>query len=217
MLVSVEKDPRGSGIIWTLDLAAPTPNVPPTIPAAFRRIKLEGLPELSKATGEVVENEFQKRLESGRRCYTAWTGGRMGAYGWVSLEEEWIGELRLHLRLSPGEAYIWDCFTLPAFRQKYLYTALLSYIIASLRLEQLRRVWIGTNADNLASQRGIARAGFQPVGVISAERALAMRMVWVQGFSGAPESLVAEARRVFLNDRDRVWLEAPAAAASYWS
>jgi hypothetical protein len=40
-------------------------------------------------------------------------------------------------------------------------------------------------------------------------------MVWVKGLPGVPESLVAEARRVFLNERDQVWLEAPAAAASY--
>jgi len=35
-----------------------------------------------------------------------------------------------------------------------------------------------------------------------------MRLVWAQGAPGVPEELVAEARRVFLGDRERVWLHA---------
>jgi hypothetical protein len=88
-------------------------------------------------------------------------------------------------------------------------------MVRALRDERLRRVWIGTNIENLASQKGIAQAGFLQVAGISVERVLALRMVWVQGLPGVAESLVAEARRVFLNERDRIWIEAPAAAATY--
>jgi ribosomal protein S18 acetylase RimI-like enzyme len=215
MLACAENDPRGSGTIWTLDLTAPALELAPLLPATFRFVGTEASIELAGAGGGVAADEFRKRFESGRRCCAALVAGQLAAYGWISQEEEWIGELRLRLRLSPGEAYIWDCFTLPAFRQYYLYTALLSNIVAILRSEQLRRAWIGTNTENLASQRGIARAGFQPVATIGVERAFALHMVWVKGLPGVPESQVAEARRVFLNARDRVWLEAPAAAAAY--
>ena len=61
--------------------------------------------------------------------------------------------------------------------------------------------------DNLPSQRGIERAGFHPIADMVIARVLPLRQMWVQGRPGVPESLVMEARRVFLGDRDRVWLD----------
>jgi hypothetical protein len=152
--------------------------------------------------------EVYKRFEAGRSCYTAWVEGQLAAYGWVSFDEEFIGELNLRLRLLPGEAYIWDCATLPAFRQKRLFSALLVYMLGELQAEPLCRVWIGANLDNVASQRGIARAGFRRVADLVVARVLALRMVWVRSWPGVPENLVAEARRAFLGNRDGVWLAA---------
>jgi GNAT superfamily N-acetyltransferase len=156
-----------------------------------------GFPALTEITG---------RLETGRQCYAAWVEGQVVAYGWLSFEHEDIGELNLRMKLLPGEAYIWDCATLPAFRGKGLYSALLVYILGNLRAQNICRVWIGADYDNLASQKGIARAGFHHVADLVIERVLAMRQVWVTGLPDVPESIVAEARRAFLNDRDKVWL-----------
>ncbi len=167
---------------------------------------------MSAALGREALADFDRRLASGRRCYAAWVGEQLAAYGWVSFGEEHVGELNLRLRMLPGEAYIWDCVTLPDFRRNGLYSALLGYISAQLRREGLRRIWIGADLANLPSQRGIARAGFCHVADLLIERVLAMRLAWVQGRPGVPESLVAEARRVFLDDRDRAWLNALSSA-----
>jgi hypothetical protein len=149
--------------------------------------------------------EVYSRFETGRSCYTAWVEGQIAAYGWVSFTEEMIGELNLRLRLLPGEAYIWDCATLPAFRQKRLFSALLVYMVKELQAEPLCRLWIGADLDNVASQRGIARAGFRRVADLVVARVLGLRQVWVQSWPGVPESVVAEARRAFLGNRDGVW------------
>ncbi|HEY4721317.1 MAG TPA: GNAT family N-acetyltransferase, partial [Anaerolineae bacterium] len=130
------------------------------------------------------------------------------AYGWVSFNEEEIGELRLRIHLLPGEAYIWDCATAPAYRRLRLYTGLLLHIAEQLRAEGLCRVWIGADGDNMASQQGMALADFRPVADLVVTRVLAMRMAWVRGRPGVPESVVADARRALLGDRDRVWLTA---------
>jgi ribosomal protein S18 acetylase RimI-like enzyme len=156
--------------------------------------------------------EILLRFETGRRCYAAWVEGQLAAYGWVSFDEEFIGELSLCLRLLPGEAYIWDCATLPAFRRRRLYSALLVHILGVLQAEPLCRVWIGADLDNEASQRGIARAGFRAVADLVMARASARRLVWVQGRTGVPAGLIAEARRAFLDDRDQVWLAAQSPA-----
>jgi hypothetical protein len=84
----------------------------------------------------------------------------------------------------------------------------LVYILGELRTDSLCRVWIGADLDNVASQRGIARAGFRPVADLLIARVLTLRSVWVQGRPDVPESLVAEARRAFLNNREKVWLAA---------
>ncbi|HLO27862.1 MAG TPA: GNAT family N-acetyltransferase, partial [Anaerolineales bacterium] len=132
----------------------------------------------------------------------------------VSFNEEHIGELKLRMRLLPGEAYIWDCATLPAFRRNHLYSALLVYIIEELHAEGFCRAWIGADMDNKPSQQGIARAGFHHVADLVVERVLAMRQAWVQGQPGVPEHIIAEARRAFLNDRDQVWKTAAASAGA---
>ena len=232
-MVSAESDPRRAGTIWMLDLDRPAPIVKPQLDASFCRVSTESIPELALAMGHDSSTEILKRFESGRRCYAAWVGGnpsrsigepicqadrrnerdKFVAYGWVSFKEEFVGELNLRIRLLRGEAYIWDCATLPDFRQKYLYTALLAYIVAELRAEQFRRVWIGADLANSISQRGIARAGFIHVADLLIARVLALRQVWVQGLPDIPDQLVAEARRTFLDNRDEVWLTAASSAS----
>ena len=208
MMVSAEIDPRRAGTIWMINLDEPTPVITPLVPTMFRRVGTEFISELASIMGADSSAEILKRFESGRRCYTAWVEGKLAAYGWVSPQEEFIGELNLRIRLVPGEVYIWNCFTVPAFRQHGLYSALLTYIITELRVEQLCRAWIGADLDNIASQRGIARAGFHYIADLVIERVLALRLAWVQGRPDVPEHLVTEARRAFLDNRDKVWLKA---------
>ena len=93
-----------------------------------------------------------------------------------------IGELDLRLRLALDEACIWYCATLPAFRQQHLYSALLSYILKELyNTQPVCRVWIGADLDNIASQRGIARAGFHRVATLLVERILAIPLFGRRG------------------------------------
>lgn len=207
MMVSAESDPRRHGTIWMLNLDKEPPAVIPRIHADFRRVTLDLVPVLASIDSLPLA-EITRRLESGRQCYAAWVDGQVAAYGWVSFEDEDIGELNLRIKLLPGEAYIWDCATLPAFREKLLYSALLIYILRELRAQNLCRAWIGADYANVASQKGMARAGFHHVADLVIQRVLAMRQVWVVGLPDVPESIVAEARRAFLNDRDQVWLNA---------
>jgi hypothetical protein len=208
MMVSAENDPRRRGTIWVLDLDKETPAVIPRIHADFRRVTPDLATVLASSTGSLTLAEITKRLDNGRQCYAAWVDGQIAAYGWVSFKEEDIGELNLRIKLLPGEAYIWDCATLPAFREKLLYSALLISILGKLRAQNICRAWIGADYDNLASQKGMARAGFHHVADLVIERVLAMRQVWVTGMPDVPESIVTEARRAFLNDRDKVWWKA---------
>ncbi len=209
MLASADQDPRKAGTIWAINLSSDMPVILPECAASFSRVMPEASDALVAAMGPGSEAEICRRFSAGRHCYAAWMDGRIVSYGWVSFDEEMVGELDLRLRLVPGEAYIWDCATLPAYRNQHLYSALLSHILFELFDHQpVCRAWIGTDLDNLASQRGIARAGFRHVANLLLERFLAMRMVWAQGAPDVPESWLAEVRRLYLGNRDNVWLDA---------
>jgi ribosomal protein S18 acetylase RimI-like enzyme len=209
MMSSAENDPRPAGTIWMLNLDEAVPVVQPLISAAFRRLTPDLLLELADSNLASSSAEILRRLNAGKYCYAAWIEDRLAAYGWVSFVEEHIGELNLRIKLLPGEVYIWDCATAPEFRGKHLYSSLLSHIIQELHAEGFCRAWIGTDLDNVASQKGIARAGFRHVANLAIERVLAIRQVWVQGLPNVPEQIVSEARRAFLNDRGKIWLNAP--------
>ena len=205
MMASADNDLRRAGTIWMLNLDEETPAVVPRLQAEFRHLDWDSLPSLASSPDSGVLAEFSKRLESGRQCYIAQVEGQLAGYGWVSFQDEDIGELNLRIKLLAGEAYIWDCITLPAYREKYLYSALLAHILGELRAQGYCRAWIGADLENVASQKGMAHAGFHHIADLAIQRVLALRQVWVIGRPGIPESLVAEARRAFLNDRDKAW------------
>ncbi len=210
---AAEPDPRHPGTLWVRNLDWPAPqNTSPRVPATFRCLGPEAIESLTQAMRLDHPAVIQQRLASGRRCYGAQVEGSLAAYGWVSWNEEDIGEIGLRLHLMPGEAYIWDCATTPPYRRLRLYTALLVHIAEQLRAEGLCRVWIGADADNAASQNGIALAGFLPVADLVVTRMIGIRQFWVRGRAGAPETVVSDARRALLGDRDRAWLAALLAA-----
>ena len=206
MMASAEPDSRPVGTIWALDPGESTPLIRPRIPAAFSRVEPPAALELEAAMGLAVLTEVRGRFQAGRRCYVARVDGQIAAYGWVSFDEEFVGELNLRLKLLPNEAYVWNCVTLPDFRRHYLYSALLAYIVGELHKDDVSRVWIGADTENVASQRGIARAGFTHVADLVVTRVKTLRHIGIRRQPNVSADLVAQARRVFLNDREKVWL-----------
>jgi ribosomal protein S18 acetylase RimI-like enzyme len=216
----VSNPPERVGTAWTFDLRQPPrqlPDLARRLPqVTFRRVEAGSTELLSTGLDEAALIEFDRRLLSGRHCYTAWAGEsdgeerrdgeerqnsgerRLAGYGWVSFDAEDVGELELHLQLQPCEAYIWDCYTLPDFRNMHIYSTLLAWILQELHEEGLCRAWIGADLSNAPSQRGIDRAGFLRVADLLIQQDGDQRKMWLEGYPGVPESLVNEARRVYL-------------------
>jgi GNAT superfamily N-acetyltransferase len=177
----------------------------PRVAVIYQSVGQEAASSIAQAMELDDPSEVLRRFAAGKRCYTGTVEGTLATFGWVTFDEELIGELRLRIRLSPGEAYIWNCVTLPAYRGQRLYPALLWHMINDLREEGIKRIWIGADADNLPSQTGIALCGFQPIIDMVLDRALAIRMIWARGCPGAPPQLVEEARRKLFGNRHEAW------------
>lgn len=209
MTPASETGPKILGTLWVLDLDEPLLVGPvPRVAVTFQCVDPEAAPSLAQAMGHDSPGEAHRRFAARKRCYTGTVDGVLATYGWVTFDEELIGELRMRIRLRQGEAYIWDCATLPAYRGLRLYPALLCHIIHDLCAEGVRRIWIGADADNLPSQTGMVLSGFQPIVDIVLDYVLAKRMSWARGHPGAPEQLVEDGRRALLGGRYEAWLTA---------
>ena len=203
------------GTLWLLDLSEKSLQGPlPRVEVQFQRFDLEALPLLTREMELDSQEEVLRRLGEGKQFFVGIVDGVIATYGWVTFDEELIGELRLRIQLSQGEAYIWDCATKPYYRGLRLYPALLWYIIEDLRSKGFKRVWIGADNDNLPSQVGMRLCGFQPIADFVFDYALAFRACWIRGHPGAPVELVEDARNALLGKRHRAWLAALASVGT---
>jgi GNAT superfamily N-acetyltransferase len=176
--------------------------VAPRRHADFSEAGVEHAPLLAEAMDLPGPEPALQSLDLGRRCFLAWVDGGLAAYGWVSFGHEHVGELERTFQFGEHDAYIWNCVTLPEYRGRRLYTALLSYMLAKLRDEGVRRVWIGTALANRPSVKGIVNAGFRPVIGVLYARLFNLHYMWVWSAPRAPEHLVAAARQVVTTDRE---------------
>jgi GNAT superfamily N-acetyltransferase len=101
------------------------------------------------------------RLARGCRCFAARKGGATAGYGWLSSGPEWIGELGLEIRPPAGEAYVWNCVTLPQHRRQGIFRSLLIHVAARARAEGISRLWIGS--VDPVGEPALLQAGFVPV------------------------------------------------------
>ena len=121
------------------------------------------LPLLGELSG-VAAHELKARMERGHAPWLAHIAGEPVGWGWCATREFSIGELGIARSLPPGNRYLWDCFTVPSWRGQGIYPRLLQAMLD--HEPDVERFWVGHDLDNLASARGIAKAGFGEVGLL---------------------------------------------------
>jgi GNAT superfamily N-acetyltransferase len=131
------------------------------------------------------------RMQRGCRCFGAAIGADVVGYGWVSTGAEWMGEPQLQIKPGRGEAYIWNCVTVPAHRRKGVFGALLRAIKAQLKSDGFNRLWIGSVQD--PAENAIDRAKFVPVLRLDTSSRLGFRWLRVLPSYKADPQLAAAA------------------------
>jgi ribosomal protein S18 acetylase RimI-like enzyme len=113
-------------------------------------------------TGHIPDRHvFQARLERGEQFWTAQRQGKILAYCWVTRGPVEIGEVNRIISPRGDEVYLYDALTFPEYRGHNLYPALLQRILEHSRQQGLRRALIFVLSDNVASIRGVQKAGFR--------------------------------------------------------
>lgn len=109
---------------------------------------------------DVADDDVATTLHEGHHAYIAYISNIPVAYGWSATNRANFGEGRVHFRVSANQRYLYNFVTLPRWRGLGIYPRLLQSILATESSEH-ERFWIVHQLANTASQRGIARAGFQ--------------------------------------------------------
>ena len=149
------------GLIYTWWRGDPLPALRPVSDLRVERVEDADL--ISAITGIDVAT-VRERIQQRQWPWLARIAGQPAGWGWVATCQASIGELGITLALPVGNRYLWDFVTLPAWRGRGVYRQLLQMI---LRHElEADRFWVGHDTPNVASRRGILRAGFRPVGAV---------------------------------------------------
>ncbi len=115
---------------------------------------------------EIGQTEVTNRLDSGQLCFVAWHDGRIVSACWSSAGSARIDYLDHETRLADGEAYLYDKFTLPAYRGHRIANAVRVYQLQHLRQAGYHRAVAALVPENKTALRDNAKGGFRPVGMI---------------------------------------------------
>lgn len=121
------------------------------------------------------------RLARGCRCFAAWRDGSLAGYGWLSAGPEWIGEVGLEITPPAGDAYIWNCVTIPEHRRRGVFRGLLAHICGVAAAERMRRLWIAGLAGT--AEGALPPLGFEPVLAIEGADARPLGPLAPEGFA----------------------------------
>jgi GNAT superfamily N-acetyltransferase len=171
--------------------------------ADFRELLPADLPRLGAAMGLPDPAPIEARFENGRRCFGFESSDRIVSFGWVTQGPEETGELERVLTVPAGEAYIWDCGTVPEHRRLGFYSALLNRTLAHLADEGAPRVWIGASRLNLPSIHGIANAGFRHVLDLTYRRWAALTLIYLRPAADVPPAIFEKTERILLKPGER--------------
>jgi len=139
---------------------------PETELAAGMAVETPERDDVLASLANLSPDEVARRRAEGHRPYLISVDGAPAGYGWVATRTCEIGELELRFELATGNRYLWDFATLPEFRGRGIYPALLSEIIRR-ECPPATRLWIIHAPENLPSGIGIGRAGFKVVAELS--------------------------------------------------
>jgi hypothetical protein len=106
-------------------------------------------------------DEMRMRLRRGDVCFTCFSEGQLAHYSWVQfsgLHE--LHEAGLKINIPLGQAWIYHCRTADWAWGKNIYPFVLVQILDLCRSRSCDTAWIYTTPKNIASQRGIQKAGF---------------------------------------------------------
>jgi len=188
-----------------LDDRTPVPTS--RLPVTVSLLRLEEVEEYAAFYPGADPREVCQRLKAGQRCFAVRHSGRLVSSGWVATGRVWIEYLRRHWDLAADEAYIYEAFTAPPYRNLRVGTARTVEMVRVLSGEGYRRILAVVWPENAASIRPMANSYFRPVGVMGYVKIGGWRRDFLKGDPEAP--LAARAAHLYWDRVQRHLPEQP--------
>ena len=151
-----------AGLLWTWWYGDVLPSLPEL--QGLRVSTVEDL-DLLSCLCRLEIPEIEERLRTAHQPYVAWIGTVPVAYGWSASGLTHFGSPPVSFIVPLGNRYLMDFATLPAWHGRGIYPRLLQAILDQ-ECSDAERFWILHHRDNVASARGIQKAGFAHVAEI---------------------------------------------------
>jgi len=148
-------------------------SLPPRLPLTESTLDFGALVHLRYYKAIAFPEAIKERIASGCVCHGFFLDGRLVHVGWTSpgyLEPEPGTRIRDH-----DCSGIHDCFTVPEYRARGIYTDCLIRLLVHARDRGFLRALIAVDPDNLASIRAIEKVGFQRLYRLTISRRLGWR------------------------------------------
>lgn len=100
--------------------------------------------------------DFCVRAARGERCFASSVDGVAVHARWVTSDTKQIPETGQWITVPEREAYVFDSYTVPAWRGKRATRAARAVMDRTLHAEGIRRVWNYVRTDNYASLRALS-------------------------------------------------------------
>jgi RimJ/RimL family protein N-acetyltransferase len=139
-----------------------------SVPIASELVRLDddALAEVLRVEPEYEEHRARVLSQGFNAAYALREDGAARHIAWLIEYERDVHLSVRHVRLRPGEAEITHCYTPKKYRGTGVYTRAIG-ALASVAFEQdVKRVFMITSVTNIASRKGIVRAGFRQVGFV---------------------------------------------------
>ena len=139
----------------------------PVLPVNFHlRFREVDDVEFLAGLNNLPKDEIRRRLANDNTAYVALYKHKPAAFGWSAGGKALIGELNHEMILPIGHKYLWNFRTVEEFRGMGIYPQLLQYIIRK-ESRGTACFWILHSPENLSSEKGIIKAGFQRISKVS--------------------------------------------------
>jgi len=151
-------------IAYRTDLVDDPPAISAAAPLEIRRSTKEDFVKF-----RAMPHPFRRHAQFYDRfgideCYLAFCRGKIAHIAWIYFPEQAKRHPTPFRILSSDEVAIANCVTLPEFRGQGIYPVVVANLLQKLQKQSYRRCYMYIEKDNIASQRGVSKIGFKPVG-----------------------------------------------------
>ncbi len=118
----------------------------------------------------VSRKELLARFDRGERCFAVLEHNHIISAFWSQVGLKDWNEMHLQFSLQPDQAWMYNAVTVKPARGRGLYPRIIRHMVDTLRQEGINQYYIDVQPENRASVRGLAKAGFTRIAMVTTRK-----------------------------------------------